>query len=123
MRIYFLFLKRFEKQSMAEKLANDYKFGFLSFAVKKTFRDCCSNHIAKSSSFSKELKSDQWIVKNAYSPFNIKWENIAEYGVNFWIRCVMVNSILLVIMLFFTTPSIILEKLTTIEGFHQLQVC
>ena len=68
--------------------------------------------LARSSDLSTALRSDHWYSKNAPSPSNIKWENLSKIGAIWWFRVILINLILIILMIFFTTPSILIEKLT-----------
>ncbi len=114
----------FETKSMAEKFLNDYKFGLFAAPLRNCLVDknrctqcyLCQN-IAQKSSFSNDIRSDKWQVKYATSPENIKWENISKYGLNWWFRVVLINVVLFILMIFFTTPAILLDKLTDWASF------
>ncbi len=108
----------FENKSMAELFYKDYKLGFFaalfrSCLVEKNRCTTCylCKSIARKSTLSDEIKSDRWQVKYATSPDNIKWENISKYSNSWWIRLFLLNFLLFIVMIFFTTPAIILDKL------------
>lgn len=111
----------FETQEMAAKFLKDYHLGFFGGCLRAQCNDkdrCTScyicNNLAKPSSVSDELKSDMWAVKYASSPSNIIWENVARYGFIWWVRVFLINIVLFIVMFFLTTPSILLDKVTTI---------
>ena len=112
----------FENQKMAKKFLKDYRFGLFGAAIKKAFPyQKCSNcylcrELPKNSQISERVKSDMWNVRFAKAPSNIKWENITKIGPVWWLRILLINIVLFVLMIFFTTPSILIEKLTTSNG-------
>ncbi len=111
----------FESQEMAAKFLKDYHLGFIGGCLRTQFNDkgrclncyICKN-LAKNSSVSDELRSDMWNVRYATSPSNIIWENVAKYGFSWWLRVFLINIVLVIVMIFFTTPSILLDKLTSV---------
>jgi len=106
---------------MAAKFLKDYHLGFISSCLRKKFNDkgrclncyLCKN-LVKISSVSKQLKSDRWNVRYATSPNNIIWENVAKYGFSWWLRVFLINTVLVIVMIFFTTPSILLDKISSV---------
>jgi hypothetical protein len=112
----------FENQKMAKSFLKDYRFGLFGTAIKKLFpykkfSNCYLCHeLPKNSEISKKVESDMWNVRFAKAPSNIKWENITKIGPVWWLRIILINIILFVLMIFFTTPSILIEKLTTSNG-------
>lgn len=110
----------FETQEMAAKFHKDYHLGFLAGFFRSQFNDkgkCLSCYIcknlAKNSSLSDKLNSDMWNVKYATSPNNIIWENVSKYGLIWWFRVFLINIVLFILMIFFTTPSILLDKVSS----------
>ncbi|KAI3387801.1 hypothetical protein SNEBB_009687 [Seison nebaliae] len=58
-----------------------------------------------------KLKTTQWIVDYAPSPKNIKWENLSNAYYSWWIRFILLNIGIFLIMIFLTTPSIIIVSI------------
>ena len=56
------------------------------------------------SSVSNQLNVNQWKVSLAPHPSDIQWENIGLNQVVWWLRWLVLNLIVLVITIFFTTP-------------------
>ena len=118
-----IFFVTFEDQFMAGKFLKDYHLGFIGGFLRRNFTDkgrctdfyLCRN-LAKSSSISTQIKSDMWSVKYATSPSNIIWENVHKYGLSWWLRVFLINIVLFILMIFFTTPSILISKLTSIDS-------
>ena len=107
----------FEEQKMAHAFLRDYRLGFFGQLLKNacgnntTLANCYLCHeLPKDSILSKQLRANTWYVKYAPAPNNIKWENISKIGSLWWFRCILINVILIILMIFFTTPSILLEK-------------
>lgn len=122
----------FQNKNMAKEFLKHYRMGLLAPVLKSTFhkRNSCTScylcqDFPRDSTIQNEIRSDKWFVKYAPSPSNIKWENISKIGVSWWARCVLINLILIILMIFFTTPSILIEKLSpwsSILNLNTLQV-
>jgi calcium permeable stress-gated cation channel len=117
----------FEDQKMAANFLKYYHLGLFGRLLKKACltnrsteeQDTCStcylcHKLPRASSISHELKTDDWHAKYAPSPSNIKWENIARISSTWWMRYILINVSLIIMMIFFTTPSILIEKLTSV---------
>ena len=109
----------FEDKKMAEHFLKDYNYGFITHIFynlchKKNLCSRCylCKYLPKDSSISEKLKVSQWSAKYAPSPSNLKWENISKIGLTWWFRFILINLILVIVMIFFTTPSILIEKLS-----------
>ncbi|CAF0879653.1 unnamed protein product [Brachionus calyciflorus] len=106
----------FEDQSMADKFLKHYRFGLIGNIIHSS---CISNKcskcflfqdLVKPSSLSDKINSEFWGARYAPAPNNIKWENISKYGIMWWFRCILINLILIILMIFFTTPSILMAR-------------
>ncbi|CAL8313656.1 unnamed protein product [Boreogadus saida] len=64
------------------------------------------------------LRVKRWRVSFAPHPINIYWENLSVQGVGWWARCLVLNLFLILLLTFFTTPSIILN---TMDRFNVTQ--
>lgn len=124
----------FENQEMAGKFLKDYHLGFVGGFIRTQFNDkgrCLSCYIcknlAKESSVSNDLNADMWNVKYATSPSNIIWENVAKYGISWWLRVIIINIVLFIVMIFFTTPSILIDQLFSLGSLSdvtkEVEVC
>lgn len=106
----------FETQKMAESFLKHYRLGplghFLNITCAHRMSCYLCRDLARSSELSTALRSDHWYAKYAPSPNNIKWENLSKIGAIWWFRVILINLILIILMIFFTTPSILIEKLT-----------
>ncbi|XP_051747152.1 CSC1-like protein 1 isoform X2 [Ctenopharyngodon idella] len=75
------------------------------------------------SSKSAELRVHNWEVNYAPHPHNIYWENLSLRGWRWWLRCVLLNVALFVLLFFLTTPSIIIstmDKFNVTKPIHYL---
>ena len=109
----------FEKQKMAELFLRYYGLGYLTpifhtlFGKNKSCLKCfLCKHLPKDSSVSYQIGSAKWLAKYAPAPNNIKWINLSKSGIIWWIRVFLINIVFIVLIIFFTSPSIIIEKLS-----------
>jgi calcium permeable stress-gated cation channel len=116
----------FSNQKMAAEFLKYYNLGCVGHLVYKIFGNnsdssCLKCYLCKklpkNSEIGQEyaLKTEEWSAQYATSPDNIKWENISKLSATWWLRWCLINIILIIIMVFFTTPAIILEKFTEIN--------
>ncbi|MGH0163230.1 UNVERIFIED_CONTAM: hypothetical protein FKN15_063800 [Acipenser sinensis] len=69
----------------------------------------------QSSPYSGSLHVHDWTVIYAPDPQNVYWENLSLGGVSWWLRCLIINCILFLLLFFLTTPAIII---TTMDKFN-----
>ncbi|XP_034777211.1 CSC1-like protein 2 isoform X1 [Acipenser ruthenus] len=69
----------------------------------------------QSSPYSGSLHVHNWTVIYAPDPQNVYWENLSLGGVSWWLRCLVINCILFLLLFFLTTPAIII---TTMDKFN-----
>jgi hypothetical protein len=120
----------FQDQKMTDTFLKDYRLGLFGSVVNTACctgnRRCSSCYLCrdhpKKSKLSDTLQTSNWLVKYAPAPSNIKWENVSKIGANWWIRTILINIVLIILMVFFTTPAILLEKLTPWGGFFSIDV-
>jgi hypothetical protein len=119
----------FQNQKMTDTFLKDYRlglFGSVVYSLCATRDSCTSCYLCrdhpKNSGLSDTLQTSKWHVKYAPAPSNIKWENISKIGANWWIRVVLINIVLIILMVFFTTPAILLDKLTPWGSFFSIDV-
>jgi hypothetical protein len=116
----------FENQKMAKKFLKDYRWGLFGFVAKffLSSKKCCDCYLCqelpRDSVMSDKIKSNRWNVRFAKAPTNIKWENITKIGPIWWFRVILVNIILFILMLFFTTPSILIEKFSSANSIFNV---
>ncbi|XP_051544168.1 CSC1-like protein 1 isoform X2 [Myxocyprinus asiaticus] len=75
------------------------------------------------SSKSTELRVRRWKVSYAPNPHNIYWENLSVRGWRWWLRCLLLNIALFILLFFLTTPSIIIstmDKFNVTKPIHYL---
>lgn len=65
----------------------------------------------RGSSVYEELDLRSWDVRIAPSPNNIYWENLTSNKIWWWVRVVSLNLFVLFIVLFISTPAVILQWL------------
>ncbi|XP_061824757.2 calcium permeable stress-gated cation channel 1 isoform X2 [Nerophis lumbriciformis] len=96
-----------------------------------TFRDermtavssCCVSRIVKDygrvrcrrqpqqSSITTVVQSHQWGISYAPAPSDIIWENLSVCGSRWWLRCILLNILLFLLLFFLTTPAIIVNTM------------
>ncbi|CAH1793257.1 unnamed protein product [Owenia fusiformis] len=89
----------FDNDFMAARIFSDFK------------TSCKGAHNPQPSTVSTELEAPGWEVKYAPAPDNIFWENLSTNKILWWTRAVIVNCILVVLLFFLTTPSILMNLL------------
>uniref|UniRef100_A0A672RYW5 CSC1-like protein 2 n=1 Tax=Sinocyclocheilus grahami TaxID=75366 RepID=A0A672RYW5_SINGR len=77
--------------------------------------ECGCGREPQPSSKSAELRVNEWKVNYAPHPYNIYWENLSIRGWRWWLRFLLLNVALFVLLFFLTTPSIII---TTMDKFN-----
>ncbi|KAJ3607255.1 hypothetical protein NHX12_026767 [Muraenolepis orangiensis] len=76
---------------------------------------CCKEWEPQPSAHSASLRVKRWRVGFAPHPLNIYWENLSVQGVRWGVRFLLLNLFLIVLLTFFTTPSIIIS---TMDQFY-----
>lgn len=76
---------------------------------------CKGVHNSAPSSVSQELDVAYWQVRYAPSPANIHWENLSISLWKWWLRALVINTCLLILLFFLTTPAIIMNQLNEIN--------
>lgn len=106
----------FKDQAMADKFLKHYRYGLIGNIIhaycptNKCSKCFLCQDLVRPSSIGQRLKSEFWSAKYAPAPTNIKWENLSKIGIMWWFRCILINLILIILMIFFTTPSILIAK-------------
>ncbi|KAF7703370.1 hypothetical protein HF521_022377 [Silurus meridionalis] len=72
---------------------------------------CVCHQEPRSSQFSESLHVYNWSVTYAPDPQNVRWEHLSLGGVSWWIRCLIINCILFLLLFFLTTPAIIISTM------------
>uniref|UniRef100_A0A8C9JDM1 Transmembrane protein 63B n=1 Tax=Panthera tigris altaica TaxID=74533 RepID=A0A8C9JDM1_PANTA len=76
---------------------------------------CTCRGEPRSSSCSESLHISNWTVSYAPDPQNIYWEHLSIRGFIWWLRCLVINVVLFILLFFLTTPAIII---TTMDKFN-----
>uniref|UniRef100_A0A674PGJ1 Transmembrane protein 63C n=1 Tax=Takifugu rubripes TaxID=31033 RepID=A0A674PGJ1_TAKRU len=66
---------------------------------------------AQQSSVTTVVQSHKWGVSYAPAPSDIIWENLSVCGSRWWLRCVLLNILLFLLLFFLTTPAIIVNTM------------
>ncbi|NWR71275.1 CSC1 protein, partial [Centropus unirufus] len=77
----------------------------------------CRKH-PQQSSVTTVVKSHHWGVCYAPAPSDIIWENLSVRGTSWWVRFILLNICLFVLLFFLTTPAIIVN---TMDMFNVTQ--
>ncbi|XP_050732954.1 calcium permeable stress-gated cation channel 1-like isoform X5 [Eriocheir sinensis] len=80
--------------------------------------DCFRNIPA--SSVSSDLKPYNWFIRVAPSPEDIYWGNLSVTNRHWWLKAVIINIILFLILFFLTTPAVIINSLDLLPIQGQL---
>nr|XP_042121570.1 CSC1-like protein 2 [Peromyscus maniculatus bairdii] len=76
---------------------------------------CACRGEPRASSCSEALHISNWTVTYAPDPQNIYWEHLSIRGFIWWLRCLVINVVLFILLFFLTTPAIII---TTMDKFN-----
>ncbi|XP_067098659.1 calcium permeable stress-gated cation channel 1 [Osmerus mordax] len=63
------------------------------------------------SSITTVVQSQSWGVGYAPAPSDIIWENLSVCGSRWWLRCILLNILLFLLLFFLTTPAIIVNTM------------
>uniref|UniRef100_A0A673X939 Transmembrane protein 63C n=1 Tax=Salmo trutta TaxID=8032 RepID=A0A673X939_SALTR len=85
-------------------------FEQVHFIVKDYSRVRCRQK-PQQSSITTVVQSHRWCVDYAPAPSDIIWENLSVCGSRWWLRCVLLNILLFLILFFLTTPAIIVNTM------------
>ncbi|XP_068198301.1 CSC1-like protein 1 isoform X2 [Antennarius striatus] len=106
-----------ETEAMAKLILKD--FNALECGSTKW---CCGNP-PQPSSKSDTLKVNKWQISFAPHPKDLYWENLSVSGFPWYIRYLMLNLLLFFLLLFLTTPTIIisvLDKLNVTQPIYYI---
>ncbi|XP_075875004.1 mechanosensitive cation channel TMEM63B-like [Nelusetta ayraudi] len=93
----------FQNESMTAIILKDFN------ACK--CQGCRCRREPKCSTFSSKLRTHKWTVSYAPDPQNLYWEHLSLRGFYWWIRCFSINTVLLILLFFLTTPAIIISTM------------
>ncbi|XP_038582787.1 CSC1-like protein 1 [Micropterus salmoides] len=98
-----------ETEAMAKYILKDFN------ALKCGGTNRCCGRELQTSSNSETLKVKKWRVSFAPHPKNVYWDNLSVQGFTWYMRYVMLNFLLFLLLTFLTTPTIIIN---TIDKFN-----
>ncbi|KAL2303826.1 hypothetical protein Nmel_009105 [Mimus melanotis] len=80
----------------------------------------CRKH-PQQSSVTTVVKSHHWGVRYAPAPSDIIWENLSVRGTSWWVRFILLNICLFVLLFFLTTPAIIVNTMDMFNVTHPVE--
>uniref|UniRef100_A0A4W3IQX1 Transmembrane protein 63C n=1 Tax=Callorhinchus milii TaxID=7868 RepID=A0A4W3IQX1_CALMI len=102
--------------------------GFVTFqddrmtaVIVKDYRRTRCQRRPQQSSITTVVKSHQWNVSYAPAPNNIIWENLSVQSTEWWIRCIVLNTFLFILLFFLTTPAIIVNTMDRFNVTNPIQ--
>ena len=98
----------FATQDQASKVYQDHK------------RWGCSRN-PRSSSLSRTLRARNWAVQFAPRPDEIYWNHLSIRAQFWWLRVILINLFLFIVLFFLTTPAVVVSVLNTLNPISQLQ--
>lgn len=73
-------------------------------------------HGSPESSVSRKIFCDHWNVTIAPLAGNIIWEHLSVDHESWWARAVIINTLLLIFVLFLTTPTVVLSTINELQA-------
>ncbi|XP_078256073.1 mechanosensitive cation channel TMEM63A-like [Rhinoraja longicauda] len=67
------------------------------------------------SSHCQSLQVSKWVASYAPSHQNIHWTNLSLQGAHWWLRCIVINFMVIILLFFLTTPSIMLSTIDSLN--------
>uniref|UniRef100_A0AAY4AD69 Calcium permeable stress-gated cation channel 1 n=1 Tax=Denticeps clupeoides TaxID=299321 RepID=A0AAY4AD69_9TELE len=83
----------------------------MTAVIVKDYRRAHCNRRPQQSSITTVVQSHRWGVSYAPAPSDIIWENLSVCGSRWWLRCVLLNILLFLLLFFLTTPAIIVNTM------------
>uniref|UniRef100_A0A8C2K5G2 Transmembrane protein 63C n=2 Tax=Cyprinus carpio TaxID=7962 RepID=A0A8C2K5G2_CYPCA len=83
----------------------------MTAVIVKDYSRARCHHRPQQSSITTVVRSHQWGVSYAPAPNDIIWENLSVCGSRWWLRCVLLNILLFLLLFFLTTPAIIVNTM------------
>jgi len=82
-------------------------------------------HGSPESSVSRKIFSDHWNVKTAPNSADIIWEHLSVDPESWWARTLIINIVLLIFVLFITTPTVMISAVYQIKASigMKLSIC
>ncbi|XP_068199425.1 CSC1-like protein 1 [Antennarius striatus] len=106
-----------QSELMAKLILKDFN------ALECSVKNRCFRTPPKPSSKSDTLEVNKWQISFAPHPKDLYWENLSARGFTWYIRYLMLNFLLLFLLMFLTTPFIIisvLDKLNLIQPIYYI---
>lgn len=92
-----------QNEAMAKYILKDFN------ALECGGTSCCCVREPQPSTNSKALRVNKWRVSFAPHPKNVYWENLSVRGFSWYMRYIMLNFFLFLLLTFLTTPTIIIN--------------
>nr|XP_043902947.1 calcium permeable stress-gated cation channel 1 isoform X1 [Solea senegalensis] len=83
----------------------------MTAVIVKDFSRVHCRRRPQQSSITTVVQSHKWGVSYAPAPSDIIWENLSVCGSRWWLRCVLLNILLFLLLFFLTTPAIIVNTM------------
>ncbi|XP_028994352.1 calcium permeable stress-gated cation channel 1 isoform X2 [Betta splendens] len=83
----------------------------MTAVIVKDYSRVHCRHRPQQSSITTVVQSHRWGVGYAPAPSDIIWENLSVCGSRWWLRCVLLNILLFLLLFFLTTPAIIVNTM------------
>ncbi|KAK9960052.1 hypothetical protein ABG768_010129 [Culter alburnus] len=83
----------------------------MTAVIVKDYSRARCRHRPQQSSITTVVRSHQWGISYAPAPNDIIWENLSVCGSRWWLRCVLLNIMLFLLLFFLTTPAIIVNTM------------
>ncbi|XP_034051023.1 LOW QUALITY PROTEIN: calcium permeable stress-gated cation channel 1-like [Thalassophryne amazonica] len=83
----------------------------MTAAIVKDYSWVRCHRRPQQSSITTVVQSQKWLVSYAPAPSDIIWENLSVCGSRWWLRCVLLNILLFLLLFFLTTPAIIVNPM------------
>ncbi|XP_030070672.1 calcium permeable stress-gated cation channel 1 isoform X2 [Microcaecilia unicolor] len=83
----------------------------MTAVIMKDYSRVCCRRCPQQSSVTTVVNSHNWRAQYAPAPSNIIWENLSVHGSSWWLRFVIVNICLFLLLFFLTTPAIIVNTM------------
>uniref|UniRef100_A0A3P8SAA9 Transmembrane protein 63A n=1 Tax=Amphiprion percula TaxID=161767 RepID=A0A3P8SAA9_AMPPE len=94
-----------QNEAMAKYILKDFN------ALECGGASCCCGREPQPSTNSKALRVNKWRVSFAPHPRNVYWENLSVSGFSWYIRYLMLNFFVVLVLTFLTTPTIIINTM------------
>lgn len=110
----------FSRPEEAERVAGDYLGTKWWWASRFCRKWCWNVRAPPSSSVSSLLDPDQWSVRMAPPSDDIYWENLSRSTRFFFLKSLLINALLFLVLFFFSSPTYILSQMELILNLKDL---